>query len=269
MKLTCATVLFNQLDLYGTLQHLAWAGYDGAELACLKSHARHIEPNTDKTYIDEIKWTAEKHGIELLAIHLDAEGNTSEEKIKYVTKMFEVAKNLSIPVVAIPAGGKTGDKELTKREFIYIGKLCEQAESRGITLAIKYHKGASIYNLAGLIQLFNEVKSPALGANFDPRETFKAGEDPSFVITKLGKKIVHTHFRDYPNPERDEATPEEQIPGRGNIDFPKILQSLKNIGYDKAISLAIIGAFTYPLSKQMGIAAESRGYLRRCLQVLK
>ena len=61
----------------------------------------------------------------------------------------------------------------------------------------------------------------------------------------------------------------EQIPGRGNIDFPKILQSLKNIGYDKAISLAIIGAFTYPLSKQMGIAAESRGYLRRCLQELK
>ena len=145
MKLACSTVLFNQLDLYGTLQHLAWAGYDGAELACLKSHARHIEPNTDKTYIDEIKWTAEKHGIELLAIHLDAEGNTSEEKIKYVTKMFEVAKNLSIPVVAIPAGGKTGDKELTKREFSYIGKLCEQAESRGITLAVKYHKGASIY----------------------------------------------------------------------------------------------------------------------------
>jgi sugar phosphate isomerase/epimerase len=58
MKLACSTVLFNQLDLYGTLQHLAWAGYDGAELACLKSHARHIEPNTDKTYIDEIKWTA-------------------------------------------------------------------------------------------------------------------------------------------------------------------------------------------------------------------
>ena len=269
MKIGCSTVLFNQLDLYGALQHLAWAGYDGAELACLKSHARHIEPNTDKAYIDEIKWTAEKHGIELLAIHLDAEGNTSEEKIKYVTKVFEVAKELSIPMVAIPAGGKTGDKELTKQEFEYIAKLCEQAESRGITLAIKYHKGASIYNTATLIQLFNQIKSPALGANLDPRECFKAGEDTSSVIGKLGKKIVHTHIRDYPNPEQEIATPEEQIPGRGNINYPQILQSLKNVGYDKAISLVMVGAFTYPLSRQMGIAAESRGYLNRCLQAVK
>jgi len=35
MKLGCSTVLFNQLDLYGALQHIAWAGYEGAELACL------------------------------------------------------------------------------------------------------------------------------------------------------------------------------------------------------------------------------------------
>ena len=47
MKISCSTVLFNQIDLYGALQHLAWAGYEGAELACLRSHARHIEPDTD------------------------------------------------------------------------------------------------------------------------------------------------------------------------------------------------------------------------------
>ena len=35
MKLGCSTVLFNQLDLYGALQHISWAGYDGAELAFL------------------------------------------------------------------------------------------------------------------------------------------------------------------------------------------------------------------------------------------
>lgn len=269
MKITCSTVLFNQLDIYGTLQHLAWAGYDGAELACLKNHARHIEANTDKSYLDEIKWTAKKHGIELSAIHLDADGNTHEEKIKSVTKMFEVAQILGIPVIAIPAGGKTGDVEITKQEFKYIARLCEQAESRGVSLAIKYHKGASIYNVATLNQLFNEVKSPALGVNLDPRECFKAGEDTAAVVEQLGKKIIHTHIRDYPAPETDVATPEEQILGRGKIDYPQILQSLHNVGYKKAISVVMVGAFTYPLSRQMGIAAESRGYLHRCLQELK
>jgi sugar phosphate isomerase/epimerase len=268
MKISCSTVLFNQLDIYGALQHLAWAGYDGAELACLKSFARHIEADTNQSYLDGIKWTAKKHGIELLAIHLDVEGNTMDEKVKSVEKMFDVAEKLSIPLIAIPASGKTGDKELTKQEFTYIGKLCEQAESRGVKLAVKYHKGASVYNLETLIQLFNAVKSPALGAILDPRETFKAGEDDAVVIAKLGKKIIHSHIRDYPDPNQDPVSPEDQIPGRGKIDFPKILRALKKTGYDGALSLVMIGAFTYPLSRQMGIAAESRGYLNRCLQEL-
>ena len=48
MKLGCSTALFNQLDLYGALQHITWAGYDGAELACLGNLVRHIELNTNK-----------------------------------------------------------------------------------------------------------------------------------------------------------------------------------------------------------------------------
>jgi len=61
MKLGCGTVLFNQLDLYGALQHIAWAGYQGVELACMANMAQHIELNTRKTYIDEVKAIAKKH----------------------------------------------------------------------------------------------------------------------------------------------------------------------------------------------------------------
>ena len=62
---------------------------------------------------------------------------------------------------------------------------------------------------------------------------------------------------------------EQQIPGRGGIDFPKILRALKDVGYDRAVDLVMVGAVTYPLSRQMGIAAEARGYLNWCLQELK
>jgi sugar phosphate isomerase/epimerase len=87
----------------------------------------------------------------------------------------------------------------------------------------------------------------------------------------IGKKIVHVHLREYPNvPDRQHYTAriEEKIPGRGAIDFPKILKSLKDVGYDGAIDFDIIGAFTLPLSRQMGIASETRGYFNRCLQEL-
>ena len=42
MKLGCSTVLFNQLDLYSALQHISWAGYEGADLSDILP-ARHIK----------------------------------------------------------------------------------------------------------------------------------------------------------------------------------------------------------------------------------
>jgi len=266
MKLGCSTVLFNQLDLYGALQHISWAGYEGAELACLGNWARHIELNTKQSYISEIKSTAKKHGLELFGIHTDVGNLPGEDKIKSMTKMFDVAIKLNIPIVIMHPRGKSNDNEATKWEFECTEKLSKQAEKRGITLAIKAHVGASVYNTVTLIQMLDVVNSSALGVAFDPIHFYRAGEDPVKAVLRIGKKIVHVHVRDYPHREQPSATPEQQIPGRGEIDFPKILRSLKDVGYNKAIDTLMIGAFTYPLSRQMGIGAETRGYLNRCLQ---
>ena len=141
MKLGCDTLLFNQLDLYGALQHIAWAGYDGAELCFQEIVCQHLELNTNKSYIEEVKYIARKHGLELFAILTGwgpgFENLLDEDKIKLVTKMFDVAIKLSIPLVTTRTYGKSDDKEATKQQFKYIRKLCEQAESRGITLAVK------------------------------------------------------------------------------------------------------------------------------------
>jgi sugar phosphate isomerase/epimerase len=269
MKLGCSTVLFNQLDLYGALQHIAWAGYNGAELALLGNWARHIELNTNQSYINEVKSTARKQGLELFAIHTDVGSQPGEDKLRTMTKMLDVCLKLGIQILTMHPGGKSGDEESTQREFECTRKLSKEAEKRGITLAIKAHEGASVYNTATLTQILDEIDSPALGVTFDPTHFYRAGEDPSKVVLRIGEKIVHAHFRDYLSPKQSLVTPEKQIPGRGTCDFPQILTSLKDVGYNKAIDTLVIGAFTYPLSKQMGIAAEARGYLNRCLQELK
>jgi sugar phosphate isomerase/epimerase len=62
--------------------------------------------------------------------------------------------------------------------------------------------------------------------------------------------------------------PEEQVPGRGIVDIPATLRALDAIGYAGPLNLEVIGATEYPLSRAMGIAAEARGYLHRCLQEL-
>ena len=282
MKLGCVTSMFNQLDLYGALQHISWAGYDGADLTFQELLCQHIELNTNKSYIDEVKYTAKKHKLELFAINVWGsafEDRSDEDKIKVLTKMYNVAVKLNIPLVAIRTFGKSDDKEATKQQFKYLRKLIEQAESCGITLAVKPHINSSVYNIATTIQMLDEIDSPALGVNLDAFQLYKVGEDPAEAVLKFGKKIVHVHLCDAlkalqfgpPEPGYD------QIPGRSDIDFPKILRCLKSVGYDKTVNvhvtyampLPIPGQIPYPLSRQMGIAAEARGYLHRCLQELK
>jgi len=269
MKLCCDTVLFNQLDLYGAFQHIAWAGYIGAEICIHDTRVRHIELNTKQSYIDEVKSIARKHGLELLAIDADVRTQSDEDKIKSMTKMFDVARKLSIPIVTMFPYRNSVDKEAIKQDFKYIRELSKRAESRGITLAIKPHIGTTFYNTTTLIQMLNEINSPALGVNLDLLQLCKVGDDPSEAVLKIGRGIVHTHFHDCPNRGQSRESPEEQIPGRSDVDFPKILRRLKDIGYDKALSVHVVGGLTYPLSRQMEIAAEARGYLNRCLQKLK
>lgn len=275
MKLGCNTVLFNQLDLYGALQHIAWAGYDGAELAFLGRMAQHIKLNTDQSYLDDVKSTAKKHGLQLFAIEaavgagVGVAAELREDRIKQMVRVFEVASKLGIPVVAIGSGGKAGDREVTKQVFGYIQQLGEAAESWDVTLAVKAHVGASVYNAESALQLLGEVDSPAVGINFDPSHLYRSGDDLTEAASRIGDRIVHSHFRDCPHRQRHPGLPEQQVPGRGEIDIPQTLKALKEVGYDRVLDLEVIGAFTYPLPRQMGIAAEARGYLHRCLQELK
>ena len=272
MKVGCSTVLFNQLDLYGALQHIGWAGFEGAELAILARHCRHIELDTTKSYLDDIRYASKKHNVALFAIHADVGFIPGEHPVKSIAKLCDVAQKLNVPIITLRSHGKSDDKEATIAEFKYLRTIADEAASRGVMLAVKPHVGASVYNTATLVQMLEAIDSPGLGACIDTLHIFRAREDASVTVRKLGNRLVHVHLREYPDVEERqtyECLAEEEIPGRGGVDFPKFLKTLKTAGYKGAMNLDVIGAFTYPLSRQMGIAAESRGYINRCLQELQ
>ena len=199
MKLGCSSVLFNQLDLYGALQYIAWAGYEGAELAILANHCRHLELITEKLYIDQIKATAKKHGVGLFAIHGDVGSLPREHPVNSVVKLCDVAHKLDIPIITMRVKGKSDDKLATEEVFEYLRTIAKEAEKREVTLAIKPHTGALVYNTATLKQMLSEIDSPGLGANLDTLHIFKAKEDASITVRELGKRLVHVHLREYPD----------------------------------------------------------------------
>lgn len=257
MKLGCNTVLFGEADLRTALEHVAWAGYRHVELAAIAGMCEHVKIGEDA---GAVKGLLSELGLEVTA--MEAATNDRER----LRGLFALARELGVPIVNIGSGGKTGDEASTKEAIERIRDFAKLAGDAGVKLAVKPHVGQAIHDAATGLRLVNEVTEPALGLNFDPSHLFRANETPQEVVPRWGRKIITSHFRDCPWREGPPGAPEQQIPGRGMVDIPATLRALKAIGYDGPLNLEVIGAARYPLSRQMGIAAESRGYLHRCLQ---
>jgi sugar phosphate isomerase/epimerase len=257
MRLGCNTVLFGSADLAQALQHVAWAGYRHVELAAIAGMCEHVRLGDD---VGAVKALLAEHGLEATA--MEAATNDRER----LTQLFALARALGVPIVNIGSGGKTGDEASTREAIERMRDFARLAADHGVKLAVKPHVGQAIYNAETGLRLMNEVAEPAIGLNFDPSHLFRANETPQEVVPRWGSRILTSHFRDCPWREGSPGSPEQQIPGRGIVDIPATLRALKSIGYAGPLNLEVIGAGKYEISRAMGIAAESRGYLHRCLQ---
>jgi sugar phosphate isomerase/epimerase len=260
VQLGCNTVLFANSDLATALTHIAWAGYGYVELAAISGMAEHISPAMSAAERRSVREQLADRGLTATAIEA---ATTDRARLEAV---FALAGDLAIAIVNIGSGGVSGDEDSTMRAIAHIHDLATLAGEHGLRLAVKPHVGQAIYNAATARRLTDEVHEPALGLNFDPSHLYRAGEEPQEVARRWGTRIVTVHIRDCLSREQRVGPPETQIAGRGNVDLPATLRALHDVGYAGPLNLEVIGAAGYELSRAMGIAAESRGYLHRCLQ---
>ncbi len=260
MQLGCNTVLFGGTDLATALRHIAWAGYRHVELAAIKGMCEHLRTEGGPDHVREVRQLLSENGLEATAIEA---ATIDRERLEHI---FRLAAELGVGLVNIGSGGTTGDEESTKQAIAHIGELARLAGQYGVRLAVKPHVGQAIYNGATALRLMDEVREPALGLNFDPSHLFRADEEPPEVARRWGSHIITSHFRDCASREQRVGPPETQIPGRGIVDLPATLRAMRETGYAGPLNLEVIGAVGYELGRAMGVAAEARGYLHRCLQ---
>jgi sugar phosphate isomerase/epimerase len=262
-KLGCNTIIFEGEDVETALQHLAWLEYDGAELAAVPSMVDHV-PIGEPEKLRAIRHRADDLGLGLFAIEIGwPDPKRSEPTI-------EAAAELGVPIVNAGSGGKSDDEESFKQTVDRFAQLAEVAGRCGVTLGVKPHIHFAVYNTATLQRLVREVDSPHVRINFDPSHIYRADEDPVESARQLARLSCGAHIRDCPSRARQSARAEAQVPGRGVIDLPGTLRALLESGFAGNLDVEIHHAGTkgehYSLSRNMGMAAEARGYLRRCLQ---
>ena len=109
------------------------------------------------------------------------------------------------------------------------------AASKGVCIALEGHPQTILSNSDSFLRLFDRFDLPELGVNFDTADSAAVfREYPALTIHKLGKKIFHVHARD------TDGSLNYSLPaGSGILDWPMIVESLRQIAFDGFISIEL------------------------------
>ena len=141
--------------------------------------------------------------------------------------------------------------------------VISKVRETGIKVAIHTH-GPDLPDLFPDIRVVVEkVGDPSLGIGccIDLAHSYRFGQDPAKDIRKYSKWIWDIHIKDVTVPSKAGVAKEM---GRGGMDIPAIVKSLRRIGYKGVISIEYEADEDNPLPA----VAETAGYLRGVMDAI-
>ena len=109
-----------------------------------------------------------------------------------------------------------------------LGQAGQLAAEKGVTLA--FETGQETAQL--LRRTLDDLKSPSIKVNFDPANMllYDMG-DPIKAVSILGPDIRSVHVKDARRPKTPGQWGEEVPLGQGEVDIPRFVRALKEVGY--------------------------------------
>lgn len=208
-----------------------------------------LSASARKALLDEVK----SQGLVFSALCGDLGRGFSNKElnpslIEKSKRIVDLAKDLETDIVTTHIGVVPADK--TNERYKIMQEACFElsryADSVGAHFAIETGPETS-ETLKGFL---DELGSTGVAVNLDPANLcMVTGDDPVKAVYNLRKYIVHTHAKD--GVKLAESNPEfvyrvvhplppeiekmkffEEVPlGTGNVDFPKYLAALEDIGF--------------------------------------
>src|SRR5690606_23977756 len=134
-------------DLETAFKYLTLAGYDGIELSAIDNISEHLALSRWQELAAQSKQLAADYERELLAMEQPS------QDVEKMTLALQAASEIGVPIVNCGPGGKSDDEATLQQSIDSIGKLADMAEQYGVTLCVKAHVGAAIYNTPTTLRL--------------------------------------------------------------------------------------------------------------------
>ncbi|MFH2220486.1 MAG: sugar phosphate isomerase/epimerase family protein [Pseudomonadota bacterium] len=246
-----STNAFVRFPLLESLEKIVALGFRGVEIMGDRPHL--YPPDFGATDIAAVKKALKKHNLKVTNLNsftLFAVGDTylpswiepdkkqRDIRIRHTLECLKVAEELRCGNISVPPGGPL--EGLTRRAAMSLfhqglEQVVPRAEELGVKILVEPEPGLLMENTAEFKSFIADVRSPAVGVNFDIGHFFCAGEDPSTAFEELFEWVGHVHLEDIA-PDR---VHNHLIAGQGAIRFPEIFRTMVDLGYRGDISLEL------------------------------
>lgn len=237
-------------------------GADGVEIVIQDGYHSGLPRDCSEELLSEVKCCAEKNSVEIICLtpynsYFNSLNETIRQKeIKDIKKVMDYCEYLGARYIRI-YGGNLGagdtDRIKEKREKLiesmrYLGRL---AIEKGVTLVIENHFNTMAVSAEQSAALIREINCPAVRILYDQANlTFTENEGYQEAIAIQQQYVSYMHVKDLvfkegvafvssevSHPDESERNVYTKIVGEGMIEWPEILNRVKEQGYDGWLSL--------------------------------
>lgn len=156
-----------------------------------------------------------------------------DERVARTKEMFDLCVDLKTPVLTTHIGVLPEDRSAYEAMLGAIKELAEYAANRDCCFATE----TGLESGQGLARFLREVGSDGARVNFDPANLCMNGFDHLAAVHDLAPYIVHTHAKDGIYCSARQGGYKEVPLGKGDVNFPRYLETLREIGYDGYLTI--------------------------------
>ena len=131
------------------------------------------------------------------------------------------------PPTAVAVGDDFSWQEFWNNAVDVVNKCATIAKKKGLDLAVETRANDVFSSTDAVLNLIKEAGGDNLGIILDVAHVHAGKEYLALVIPKVASFIKLVHLSD-----NDGTNAYHHSPGRGNINFRAVIQSLKRVGYD-------------------------------------
>lgn len=224
-----SAVFYPEVNTENAISVISKLGFKSAEIF-LNSPSEYTED-----FINRLAYEKEKYNMDINSVHafsssfepylFDSYRRRRDDMFNYFKQVCKAGKMLGAKCYTFHGMKYQNINHINKQLIIDIyNKLTYTALENGIKLAQENVSWCMSSNIE-YIKFIEENCAYDLYFTLDIKQAYRAKIDPCEYIKIMGNKLVNFHIND-----RDDES-SCLLPGKGNVDYVRILKKLKEVGY--------------------------------------